>query len=114
MTWTRWAVVGIAIVSAWIALRPPGGIVEITIFSGSLYAVCFLPAILLGLHWRRGTAGAVLASMGVGTVVLLVWLLTGLGDVLHEVFPALLASCVTYGVIALASPPALARWPTSK
>ncbi|MGA0841298.1 MAG: sodium:solute symporter family protein, partial [Pseudomonadales bacterium] len=63
MRWTRWGVVGIAVVSAWIALRPPGGIVEITIFSGSLYAVCFLPAILIGLHWRRGTANAVLASM---------------------------------------------------
>jgi Na+/proline symporter len=112
MSWTRWAVVGIAVVSAWIALRPPGGIVEITIFSGSLYAVCFLPAILLGLHWRKGTARAVLASMLVGTVVLLAWLLTGLGDVLHEVFPALAASCLTYVIIALNSPPALDRWPT--
>ena len=85
---------------------------EITIFSGSLYAVCFLPAILLGLHWRKGTARAVLASMLVGTVVLLAWLLTGLGDVLHEVFPALAASCLTYVIIALNSPPALDRWPT--
>ena len=51
---TRIGVVAFAVLAALVALRPPGGIMDLTIFSGSLYAVCFLPTILLGLHWRRG------------------------------------------------------------
>ena len=97
----RLGVAGFAIVAAVIALNPPGGIVEITIFSGSLFAVCFVPTILLGLHWRRGNEAAALTAFGVGITVLLGWLLAGLGDVVHEVFPALLASTVSYVAVSL-------------
>ncbi|MDE0225257.1 MAG: sodium/solute symporter [Gammaproteobacteria bacterium] len=96
----RLGVAGFAIVAAVIALHPPGGIVEITIFSGSLFAVCFVPTILLGLHWRRGNEAAALTAFGVGIAVLLGWLLAGLGDVVHEVFPALLASTVSYVAVS--------------
>ncbi|MGA0170448.1 MAG: sodium:solute symporter family protein [Pseudomonadales bacterium] len=94
--WTRAAVIGFAIVSAGLALNPPGDIVEITIFSGSLYAVCFFPAVVLGLYWHRGTARSVLWSMSVGTLVLLGWILLGFKQHLHEVFPALAASLAVY------------------
>jgi len=113
LAWTRIGVVGLAALSALVALEPPGGIVEITIFSGSLYAVCFLPAILLGLHWRRGTAGGVLASMAAGVTVLLGWMLFGPRGEVHEVFPALLVSVLVYTSFALASPPAIREWPGS-
>ncbi|MDE0451070.1 MAG: sodium/solute symporter [Gammaproteobacteria bacterium] len=97
----RLGVAGFAIAAAVIALNPPGGIVEITIFSGSLFAVCFVPTILLGLHWRRGNEAAALTAFGVGITVLLGWLLAGLGDIVHEVFPALLASTVSYVAVSL-------------
>ena len=85
---------------------------SITIFSGSLYAVCFFPAVVFGLHWSRGSANAVLASMAVGISVLLGWLWLDLAGILHEVFPALLASIVTYTVVAYRTPPARsdAQW----
>jgi SSS family transporter len=111
LAWTRWGVIGVAAVSAWLALRPPGGIVEITIFSGSLYAVCFFPAILFGLHWRRGNATAVLASMVAGGAVLLAWMLSGAGGRIHEVFPALAVSCVVYAWISTRAAPAMQDWP---
>ena len=101
VTGARLGVAGFAVVAALVALNPPGGIVEITIFSGSLFAVCFVPTILLGLHWRRGNETAALAAFGVGIAVLLGWLLAGLGDVVHEVFPALFASTVTYVIASL-------------
>ena len=82
------------------ALRPPGDIIEITIFSGSLYAVCFFPAVVLGLHWQRGSAAAVLASMAVGIAVLFAWIGAGLRGELHEVFPALAASLITYVAVS--------------
>jgi SSS family transporter len=111
VSWTRAGVIGIAMLSALVALKPPGGIVEITIFSGSLYAACFFPAILFGLHWRRGNAAAVLASMAAGVAVLLTWLALGWDRSLHEVFPALLASCVAYVWVAWRGEPAIREWP---
>ena len=93
---TRIGVIAFAAVAALIALRTPGGIVELTIFSGSLYAVCFLPTVLLGLHWRRGNEAAALAAFGVGITVLVAWLALGLTSSVHEVFPALAASMAAY------------------
>ena len=101
----RLGVAGFAVVAAIVALNPPGGIVEITIFSGSLFAVCFVPTILLGLHWRRGNEAAALTAFGLGITVLLGWLVVGMGDVVHEVFPALIASTLAYVVIAARSGP---------
>lgn len=113
--WTRFGVVAFALVAALVALDPPGGIVELTIFSGSLFAVCFVPTILLGLHWRRGNAAAALAAFGIGVAVLFGWLAAGLADIVHEVFPALLASTTAYMVIsacgkAVADPQVLKAW----
>ena len=98
--WTRSFVIIIAVVAAVVALNPPGDIVEITIFSGSLYAVCFLPAVLFGLHSSLGRDNAVLASMILGTVTLVLWMLSGLRGDLHEVFPALIVSVFTYWLIS--------------
>ena len=101
VTGARLGVAGFAVVAAVVALNPPGGIVEITIFSGSLFAACFVPTILLGLHWQRGNETSALTAFGVGIGVLLGWLLVGLNDVLHEVIPALFSSTVAYVVVSL-------------
>jgi Na+/pantothenate symporter len=90
-----------AMVTALVALRPPAGIVELTSFSGSLYGACFLPAVALGLWWRRGDGASVLASFLVGILVLLSWRWSPLRGVLHEVFPAMLASLAAYVAVAL-------------
>ena len=101
---TRVGVVSYAVVAAIVALRPPGGIVELTILSGSLFAVCFVPTILLGLHWRRGNERAALAAFASGIGVLCAWLILGLDEVLHEVFPALAASTAAYVAISWRAP----------
>jgi Na+/pantothenate symporter len=103
LQWTRVLVVSLAVLAAGVALDPPGDILQITIFSGSLYAVCFLPAVVLGLYWNKGSATAVLAAMIVGVVVLLIWLGLGYNNVLHEVFPALAVSVAVYVGVARAS-----------
>ena len=103
--WTRIALILLAILAAAAALDPPGDIVEITIFSGSLYAVCFLPAVLIGLHWRRGNALAVLLSMAGGVLTLIGWIATELNTVTHEVFPALAVSIVLYVITSLSTSP---------
>ncbi len=109
---TRWYVAIFAVITAVIALDPPGQIVELTVFSGSLYAACFFPAILFGLYWRRGNAASVLASFALGILTLLLWKFVPGSDQLHEVFPAMALSILGYVGLAFVvkrEPSALAR-----
>lgn len=101
LLWTRVAVVVLALISALVALEPPGDILQITIFSGSLYAACFFPAVVLGLYWAKGHALSVMGSMLAGTLTLLLWLAFNLSGAVHEVFPALAVSMLTYVVLSL-------------
>lgn len=101
--WTRGWIFLFALVTALIALNPPGGIVSLTAFSGSLYGACFFPAVVLGLYWPRGSGAGVVASFAVGVGVLLGWDLVPGSEVLHEVFPALLLSTLTYAGVSLAT-----------
>jgi Na+/proline symporter len=104
MRWTKGWVVLFAAATAVIALDPPGGIVSLTAFSGSLYGACFFPTIVLGLHWRRGSGAAVVTSFVAGVGVLLTWDLLPGSEILHEVFPALLLSSLAYVGISLMTP----------
>lgn len=101
MSWTRGWVALFALITALISLEPPGGIVELTAFSGSLYGACFFPAIVFGLHWRQGSATAVIASFVTGILVLLFWDMVPGSQVLHEVFPAMLLSIAAYLGVSL-------------
>ncbi len=101
MFWTRGWVALFALITAIISLDPPGGIVELTAFSGSLYGACFFPAILFGLHWTRGSAAAVIASFAVGIGVLMTWEFVPGSEVLHEVFPAMVLSTAAFWGVSL-------------
>jgi Na+/pantothenate symporter len=101
---TRLYVALFAAITAVIALNPPGGIVALTSLSGGMFGACFAPAILLGLYWRRGNGGSVLASFAVGLSVLLIWKRLPVAASLHEVFPAILLSFLAYVVVAWLTP----------
>jgi SSS family transporter len=94
--WSRAAVIAFACISAFMALNPPGDIVGITIFSGSLYAVCFFPSVVFGLYGRVASAKTTLVSMILGMSTLILWITLGLNALLHEVFPALIVSASVY------------------
>ena len=102
---TRIYVVVFALVTALIALRPPGGIVTLTAFSGSLYAACFCPPLLFGLYWRQGNGAAALGSMITGLAVLLAWTRFPPLAGVHAVFPSVAASTLAYVVVARFSKP---------
>ena len=101
LIFTRIVVIGTAIFAAILALNPPGDIVEITIFSGSLYAVCFFPAIVIGLHWNMHHSSAVIGSMLFGVVTLLIWIYLDLRSIVHEVFPALAMSILVFWFVSM-------------
>ncbi len=98
---TRLWVALFALVTAVIALNPPGGVVALTSLSGAVFGACFAPPLVLGLYWRRGNGAATLASFGTGLAVLAAWP----DSRIHEVFPAVLLSFVAYAATALATRP---------
>jgi SSS family transporter len=101
MFWTRGWVALFAFITMLISLNPPGGIVELTAFSGALYGACFFPALVLGLHWKRGNGTAVLASFVTGIVVLLAWDFVPGSAIVHQIFPAMLLSTGVYVGLAM-------------
>lgn len=101
MFWTRGWVALFAFITAVISLNPPAGVVELTAFSGSLYGACFFPAVVFGLHWRRGSGTAVIASFVVGIGVLLGWDFVPGSAILHEVFPAMILSTLAFWLVSL-------------
>ena len=102
MFWTKAWVALFAFITMLISLNPPGGIVELTAFSGALYGACFFPALVLGLHWRRGNGAAVIGSFVLGIIVLLGWDLVPGSQILHEIFPAMVLSTAAYVGLSLA------------
>ena len=104
MNWTKGWVALFAFITAIISLQSISGIVELTAFSGSLYGACFFPAIVFGLHWRRGNGAAVITSFAVGVVTLLAWPYVPGSDILHEVFPAMMLSTAAYWGVSILTP----------
>ncbi len=102
---TRLWVALFAIITAGLALNPPGSIVTLTAFSGGLYAACFFPAVVLGLLWRRGTGTGAVASLVTGFTVLMCWDWVPFSEAVHEVFPAMALSLAAYVACGLAAPP---------
>ena len=102
---TRAWVVAVSLAAMLVALNPFADIVEITAFSGSLYAACFLSTMVLGLYWNRPTATAAIAAMTSGGLSVIAWWLakrvgwTGV----HEVYVGLIVSTTVYLATTLAS-----------
>lgn len=89
---TRIWVMAVSLISVAIAASPLAqDIMTITAFSGALYGACFLPALVLGLFWRRPTAPAALASVSAGAVTVIAWFVARkLGwTSVHEVYGGL-------------------------
>ena len=89
---TRLWVFVLSAAAASLSLLLDQGITEMSSFSGSLYAACFLPTLILGLFWGRLSRSAALAAMVAGFVSTLGWFILRQGEwlgewkVVHEVY----------------------------
>jgi SSS family transporter len=105
----RWVVV-LSAVATGIAFAPGQGIVEMSSFSGSMYAACFLPTLIIGLFWKRGSRAGALAALVLGFGVTLFWFLSkntlaaGAYAGVHEVYVGMTVSIPLYVVISLLRP----------
>ncbi len=103
--YTKWTMLIYSVLVFLCTLYPPAGIVELTAFSGAVFAASFFPAIFGGLYLKWGTDYGALVSMIAGIVGNVVWRfgirfrVPGLEEV-HEVIPAFLFSFIVYLVVS--------------
>ena len=89
---TRLWVFVLSAAAASLSLLLDQGITEMSSFSGSLYAACFLPTLILGLFWGRLGRPAALAAVVAGFASTLGWFILRQGEwlgewkVVHEVY----------------------------
>lgn len=111
MRLTRLWVLLLSAAAAGLTLWRKEGIVEMSSFSGSMYAACFLPTLVLGLFWKRGTPVAAIATVLIGFSVTLFWFyakkhVAG-GDFSnwHEVYVGSAVALAVYVTVSLLTPP---------
>ncbi len=102
---TKWAIVLYSLVVFACTVFPPAGIVELTSFSGAVFAASFFPSIFGGLYLKWATGHGAFWSMLIGMVSCVGWRFLfrfeyeSLRDV-HEIIPSFLLSFVAFVVIS--------------
>ena len=105
---TKWTMLAYSVLLYVFTLYPPAGIVELTAFSGAVFAASFFPAIFGGLYLRWGTDTGALASMLAGIICCVTWRFAvrfqfpALQDI-HEVIPAFVISLLVYLLVSRCS-----------
>ena len=102
---TKLAIIAYCAIVFLVTIFPPAGIVELTAFSGAVFAASFFPSIFGGLYIRWGTGHGAFWSMVIGLIGCIVWRfgfrlrVEALKDV-HEIIPAFVVSFLAYLVIS--------------
>jgi sodium/proline symporter len=91
----RACVIATSILAFMIALIFNGTVLSIVALAWAGLGAAFGPLILFALYSRRTSWQSALAGMVTGTVVLVMWKQTGLGDSMYEIVPGFIANCVT-------------------
>jgi len=112
MRYTRRWVVVLSAAAATISVIAQEGIIEMSAFSGSIYAACFLPSLIVGLFWRRPTRLAAEVSMAVAVLVTPTWFIAkrSLAPWLHELYVSVAISMSLFiGITLFATANRLSR-----
>ena len=95
----------VSLASMALALNPIGDIVEVTAFSGSMYAACFLPTLAFGLYWTKGTEAGAISCLATGSLVAIGWYSArkaGWTD-WHEVYPSVTLALIAFVMVSLSA-----------
>ena len=95
----------VSLASMVLALNPIGDIVEVTAFSGSMYAACFLPTLVIGLYWTKGTAAGAISCLTTGSLVAIGWYSARKAGWTewHEVYPSVSLALIAFVIVSLSS-----------
>jgi len=106
---TKGTMIGYCIVVYLVTIFPPAGVVELTAFSGAIFAASFFPSVFGGLYLKWGTGHGAFWSMLIGIASCMIWRLAFrfrfefLNDV-HEIMPAVLLATAVYVVVSRLTP----------
>lgn len=96
----RISVLIVAIVSLVLAYTPNDTILDIVGKAWAGFGSSFGPVILLSVYWKKMTKWGALAGMAVGGLTVIIWILTGLTDVIYEMIPGFFLSMLAVIVVS--------------
>jgi len=91
----RICVIIISMIALVMALDRDNTILGIVSYAWGGFGAAFGPLVLFALFSRKTSWQSALAGMVTGTVVLVLWKQTGLGDKMYEIVPGFAANCLT-------------------
>jgi Na+/pantothenate symporter len=93
----RLAIVLLALVPVWFAVHEVPLVQFIVLFQAKLIASAFFAPVVIGLNWRRASAGAALASMIAGPCACIAWSLPARPPLgLDAIFPGVAVSVLVF------------------
>ena len=105
----RLTVLGIAIVSVFIAGDPNSSVFKIVSFAWAGFGAAFGPVMLFSLFWKRTNKWGALAGMVVGGGMVFIWkyLIAPMGGLwsIYELLPAFICAAIAIVAVSLLTPP---------
>lgn len=99
---SRFAVLGVAIIAALIAVPRYDTILALVAFAWAGFGAAFGPIVLLSLYWKKLTAPGAAAGLVTGAVIVAIWgFIPVLSDNLYEIVPGFCANLVVAVVVSL-------------
>lgn len=106
MKLNRFAVIILAFIPLFFALRPFDMVQFIVMAQASMVASFFFAIVLFGLNWRRATSAGALSAMIGGVITVLIWLFVlDKPFNINEVIPGVLVSSILLFVVSLFTKP---------
>ena len=91
----RLCVIIISVIALFLAFNPQNTVLGLVSYAWGGFGAAFGPLVLFALFSRKTGWQSALAGMVTGTIVLVLWKHTGMGDVMYEIVPGFLANCIT-------------------
>ena len=104
VTTSRIAVAAVAVIAGLLALDPDSSILSLVGNAWAGFGAAFGPVILFALLWKRTTRTGALAGIVVGALVVIAWIVAGLGATLYEIVPGFIAASLATWLVSLATP----------
>ncbi|MGH8194606.1 MAG: sodium/proline symporter PutP [Woeseiaceae bacterium] len=98
----RFAVLGIALIAAWLARDPASRVLELVAWAWAGFGAAFGPTVILSLYWPKMNRAGALAGVIVGGLTTIVWpMLKGLAQIfyLYELVPGFALSLLAIVIV---------------
>jgi len=96
----RIGVLLVGLVATLMSLSPSNTILTLVGYAWAGFGSAFGPAILLSLYWTKMTRQGALAGILVGAITVILWIVTGLSNVIYEMVPGFFLSMLAIVLVS--------------